>query len=76
MGKCFIVIGPNCWGKGSTKREAKRNAKREAPSWAKRPGTKCVVYEAPDSAYVDEMGAICAPITKLHECVRLGEEKL
>ena len=52
-GKMVLVIGPFCWGKGETVKEAKSNCKRNAPSkhspyWPKVDGkpVRSITYSA------------------------------
>jgi hypothetical protein len=56
----YLVIGPHCWGKGSSIEEAKRNALAELPSESIAP-RPClfITYETPEDAYVDGMGRVC-----------------
>lgn len=54
--RCFVSIGPYCWGRGSSKDEAiknmaKNNAGRKSPR---------IVYLVigDDTSYVDDMGSL------------------
>lgn len=61
-GMKILVIGHTCWGKATTLKQAKANAKKNAPSWLKKP--RFYAYIVPESAYVNGMGSI---VTKRDE---------
>lgn len=49
IGRCYIVIGPNVWGKAFVPDQAWENAGKPK---------KFLLFDAPPCAYVDGMGAI------------------
>lgn len=58
-GYCFICVGPFCWGRGTTPKAAKRNARKEASTDRSQKLT-FKLYLVPDpEAYVDDMGRLC-----------------
>lgn len=57
-GRCIMVLGPYCWGRGKTGAEAYRNARRSMiHSYAKR-DTVWAFYETPEDAVVTGWGSI------------------
>lgn len=56
-GRCYLCLGPMCWGKASTAAKAVANAKS---NWSRHynPTFAFILYDAPADAYVDEMGYI------------------
>jgi hypothetical protein len=49
-GRCYLVIGPNTWGKAFTAKQAWENASKP---------NRFLVYDAPPDCFIDEMGASC-----------------
>lgn len=52
----YFVVGPYCWGKGKTLRQATRNAQKNKPSYLCR--AKYQKWIAPPSISIDDMGRI------------------
>ena len=50
-----LVVGPNCWGKGDTIEQAKREAKKHWPRYGSR-HFPYVAYRVSPETRVDEMG--------------------
>jgi hypothetical protein len=72
MAMMFLVIGPQCWGRGRTKGEAARNMRLHAGGdWHARRTIPVIVYESADPGIaVDEDGVVgwdpsLGPTTKL-----------
>lgn len=61
-GRAFMVIGPNCWGKGATVPEAEKNAKENFSRSYSSAGWAFMVFDVPEGAWVDGMGSICYDI--------------
>lgn len=57
--RCFLAVGPNCWGKGLTKEKAIANARKYKPSWVKGK-VQWIVFYCHPSSYVDDMGTLCS----------------
>lgn len=47
LGRCYIVVGPNVWGKAFTVRQAWENAQKPQ---------RFIVYDAPPDCIITEMG--------------------
>ena len=56
--RCFLAIGPHCWGRATTCEKAIANARRCKPSFVKKP-VKWVVFYCHPSTYIDDMGTLC-----------------
>lgn len=53
----FLCVGPNCWGRGLTAKEALTNAKKNRPTFCTGPFSYNL-YEGTDRIYVDGVGRI------------------
>ena len=62
MKKCYIVIGPRCWGKGRSIKQATANAKKNWPQLDRPYGWSYAAYEVHPDSWVDELGGIVHPI--------------
>ena len=50
-GRCYMVVGPHCWGKGDTVEEALKSAKKNKPSGFR---GDYEAFDVPDDAFVDD----------------------
>jgi len=55
-GREYLIIGPNCWGRGKTAAEALKIAKRNRPTAGIGPGWKWIAHDVPAGAWLDDMG--------------------
>jgi hypothetical protein len=55
-GRCYLCIGPNCWGKAFSAVDAEKNAKQNYFSSGTK-GWKFIMYDAPPDVYVDDWGS-------------------
>lgn len=55
----YVAVGPHCWGRGKTMAEAKRKAKRFAPSWMRTLVFRMFKITGDDQPYVNGMGYVC-----------------
>ena len=54
--RIYLVVGPNCWGRGLTQEAATKAARVYCPVPRFR---KWVVFYGHPSMYVDDMGSLC-----------------
>lgn len=53
--RCYLCVGPNCWGKAFTAKQAEQNA-RSSFSRSLGGPWKFIMYDAPADCVIDEMG--------------------
>jgi hypothetical protein len=72
----FLCVGPNCWGRGLTAKEAVKNARKNLSAFFTAPFSYNL-YEGTDRIYVDGVGRIrdFEP-PRLLEQVRHGGERV
>lgn len=56
----YIAIGPNCWGKGATTKEAVKAMKRQWPTFLQK-DAEYKVWSCPAGSKVGEFGSIAYP---------------
>lgn len=72
----FLCVGPNCWGRGLTAKEALKNAETNRPGFHTGPFSYNL-YEGTDRIWVDGVGRIRDfQEPKLLEQVRHGGERV
>jgi hypothetical protein len=60
MERQYLVMGPCCWGKGATEKEALANARKARVRYAEGSlGWRYIVFDVHPSVTVDEMGSLC-----------------
>lgn len=57
----YIAIGPYCWGKATSIKQAIANAKKEMPGYIKRRKPDIKVYEVHPDTTVSGMGGFVYP---------------
>lgn len=58
-GRVIVAVGPYCWGKGADAKTAIANArKNRVRIYEGNAGFWYILFDAPASAYVDEMGSL------------------
>lgn len=58
--RIYIAVGPHCWGKGDTSREAVKNMRRNVPTMLKGNG-EFGVYSCHPESRVTEFGDLAYP---------------
>ena len=53
-GRKYLAVGPHCWGKHETSKQAIKNAKSHFPTFAGK--WKFLLYDAPADTVINEMG--------------------
>lgn len=53
--RCYLAVGPNCWGRAVTKEQAIKNARKHCPVPRFR---KWIVFYCHPSTYIDDMGSL------------------
>lgn len=54
----FFAIGPNCWGRGRTRKAARANARANYPGWRKYKPSMIIVTVVPRGTVIDDFAQI------------------
>jgi hypothetical protein len=71
----YVAIGSNAWGRGNSKAEAMRNARKNLPTFCNKKDARFNLFDTDDSkCYVDEAGRLIskAPVYECRESARLA----
>lgn len=60
----YIAVGPHCWGRANTKRQAVANARKNLPAFSVSKDAKIYIYEVHPDTTVTELGDLRHPVGK------------